>query len=597
MNTYTTIEYFYKGECIVKVSLIKDRDPSLSLTQQILVNRGIPLEKVEHYLNTTDDDIGSWKDLNNIVEAAEKLLEHIAKGSSILIQVDSDVDGFTSASALYNYIISNFPNAKLSYQVHPQKAHGLKVTNDILLNKYDLIIVPDAGSNEYEIHKQMKELNIDLIVLDHHDCDRESKDAIVVNNQLSPGYKNKALSGVGVVWQLLRAIDEISTHNPITVADDYLDLVALGLVADMMDLRSFETRRLVDKGLAIMNHGDVPNQNTFLKDFVKKQSFSLGSSVTPIGLAFYVAPFINATVRVGTLEERVMLFEAMLEDKANEMIPSEKRGAKGELERFSIETARVISNVKNRQKTEELKGAEVFGKHVDEEYLSENSIIILDTGGTVVKDLNGLIANQMQSKYQRPSLVISKKDGMVRGSGRGYESNVMNDFRGFINKSGLAEYAEGHAQAFGVEFTEENFEKFVKYSNKNLDYKDSFKEYEADFIWDETEVTPEMILEIASLKRIWGKGIEEPLIAIMNVKVDENKKILMKNNTLKIMAAQVPCIKFRAPEGAFEELAPNEYTISIVDIIGKTNLNEYNGRFSGQIFIEEYDIKDTKMNF
>lgn len=366
----------------------------------------------------------------------------------------------------------------------------------------------------------------------------------------------------------------------------------------MMDLRSFETRRLIDKGLEIMNRGDIVGQNTFISEFVKKQSFSLGSSVTPIGLAFYVAPFINAVVRVGTLEERIMLFEAMLEDKANTMIVSNKRGAKGELERFCIEAARIISNVKNRQKTEETKGAIAFGKHVNQEYLENNSIVILDTGGTVVKDLNGLIANQMQSKYQRPSLVISKEDGFVRGSGRGYESNVMSDFRGFINESGFAEYAEGHAQAFGVEFTEENFEKFIEYANKKLDYKNSFKEYEADFIIDEADLNADLILEIAMLKRFWGKGIEEPLIAITNVKIDQHKKILMKSNTLKLMAGgDVPCIKFRAPEGAFEELAPNEYTVSIVDIIGKTNLNEYNGRSSGQLFIEEYNIKDTKMNF
>lgn len=213
----------------MKISLKGKRDLSLTPTQQIMVNRGIPLEEIEHYLNTTDDDIGSWEGLENIRKAVAMLLGHIEKGNKILIQVDSDVDGFTSASLLYNYITSNFPKADIDYQVHAEKAHGLEITDDILINKYDLIIVPDAGSNEYEIHKQMKDLNIDVLVLDHHDCDKESEDALVVNNQLSPNYKNKALSGVGIVWQLCRAIDDISDHNPITIADQYLDLVALGL--------------------------------------------------------------------------------------------------------------------------------------------------------------------------------------------------------------------------------------------------------------------------------------------------------------------------------------------------------------------------------
>ena len=581
----------------MEITLKYERDYKLTPTQQVFVDRGIPLEEIEHYLNTTDDDINSWKDLKNMQLAVETYLKHIDKKSKILIQVDSDVDGFTSAALLYNFTKENFPGADLSYQVHENKAHGLEVTDDILQNKYDLVIVPDAGSNEYEIHAELKELNIDCIVLDHHDCDKESEDAIIVNNQLSPDYENKALSGVGVVWQFCLAIGDLAADPIVVHADNYLDLVSLGLVADMMDLRSFETRRLIDKGLEIMNDGNKPFQNTFLAEFVIKQSYSLGSSVTPIGISFYIAPFINSTVRVGTLEERIGLFEAMLEEKANEMVPSTKRGAKGEMEKFSIEAARIATNVKNRQKREEDKGAIAFAEHVNEEYLNKNSIIVLDTGGTVVKDLNGLIANQMQSKFQRPALVISRKDGFVSGSGRGYESNVMTDFRQFINESGLAEYAEGHAQAFGVKFTEENFQQFIEYANANLDYAGAFKEYEADFIMEGPEIDSELVLELAKLKNFWGKGMEEPLIAFRNVPISTSDKFAMANNALKLLAKDVPCIKFRAGEGAFEELAPNEYTISLVDIVGKTNLNEFNGRTSGQIFITEYEIVDTKINF
>lgn len=365
----------------------------------------------------------------------------------------------------------------------------------------------------------------------------------------------------------------------------------------MMDLRSFETRRLIDKGLEIMNSGNETGQNTFLAEFIIKQNYSLGSSVTPIGIAFYIAPFINSTVRVGTLQERINLFEALLEDKASTLIPSSKRGAKGEMEQFSIEAARIATNVKNRQKREEDKGAIEFAKHINEDYLKENSIVVLDTGGTVVKDLNGLIANQMQSKHQRPSLVISRKDGYVMGSGRGYESNVMSDFREFIRESGFAEFAEGHAQAFGVKFTEENFQKFIQYANEKLDYNNSYKEYEVDFLMKDGEVDASLILELAELKRFWGRGMEEPLIAFQEIKIDKENKTLMRGNALKLMAGDVPCIKFRAPEGAFEELAPNEFTASLVDIVGKTNLNEFNGRSSGQIFIEEYEITGKKINF
>ena len=88
--------------------------------------------------------------------------------------------------------------------------------------------MPDAGSNEYEKHKELKDLNIDCLVLDHHDAPYESEFALVVNNQLSERYENKDLSGVGIVWQLCRAMDHFSIEESNRPADSYLDLVAVG---------------------------------------------------------------------------------------------------------------------------------------------------------------------------------------------------------------------------------------------------------------------------------------------------------------------------------------------------------------------------------
>ena len=92
-------------------------------------------------------------------------------------------------------------------------------------HNFDLILIPDAGSNDYEAHATLKSKGIDTIILDHHLAEKVSSDAIVINNQLSD-YPNKELSGVGVVWQFCRYIDEKMKTN---FADYYLDLVALGL--------------------------------------------------------------------------------------------------------------------------------------------------------------------------------------------------------------------------------------------------------------------------------------------------------------------------------------------------------------------------------
>lgn len=582
----------------MRVNLINEINPNYTATEQILTNRGIPYDKINAYLNTTDSDINSFLDLNNMEAAIKMLFKHLKSNSRILIQVDSDVDGFTSAALLYNYLRANYPNARIDYQVHDQKRHGLDMVDSIYQNKYDLIIVPDAGSNEYEKHKVLKDLNIDCLILDHHDTPYESEFALVVNNQLSERYKNKDLSGVGIVWQLCRAMDHFSIEKLNRPADSYLDLVAVGLIADMMDIRSFETRRLIDKGLEIINNPHAKGKNIFLAEIVKKQSYSLGPEVTPIGIAFYIAPLINAVVRVGTHEERIFIFKCFLDEIANELLPSTKRGSKpGDTETRVEQGVRVAGNIRNRQKREQEKAAKIFGQHIDQEYLDNNSLIVLDTGGTVAKDLNGLIANQMQAKYKRPALVVSEVDGYIEGSARGYESNIMKDFKSYVINSGLAEFAEGHPNAFGVRFTKENFKKFIEFSNMDLNYGDAHKEYDVDFIIDYEDLDSDMILEIAKLEKFWGTGLKEPLIMFKNVIIDKTKKFLMKGNTLKLMAKDIPCIKFRAPDGAFEELAPNEYTNSIVDIVGKPNLNVFNDQINAQIFIEDYEIVGTKVNF
>lgn len=582
----------------MRVNLINEINPNYTATEQILTNRGIPYDKINAYLNTTDSDINSFLDLNNMEAAVKMLFKHLKANSRILIQVDSDVDGFTSAALLYNYLRANYPNARINYQVHDQKRHGLDMVDSIYQNKYDLIIVPDAGSNEYKKHKILKDLNIDCLVLDHHDAPYESEFALVINNQLSERYENKDLSGVGIVWQLCRAMDHFSIEKPNRPADSYLDLVAVGLVADMMDVRSFETRRLIDKGLEIINNPHAKDKNIFLAEIVKKQSYSLGSEVTPTGIAFYIAPLINAVVRAGTHEERIFIFECFLDEIANELLPSTKRGSKpGDTETRVEQGVRVAVNIRNRQKREQDKAAKIFEQYINQEYLDNNSLIVLDTGGTVAKDLNGLIANQIQAKYKRPTLVVSEMDGYIEGSARGYESNIMKDFKNYVINSGLAEFAEGHPNAFGVRFTKENFKKFIEFSNKDLDYGDAHKEYDVDFIIDYEDLDSDMILEIAKLEKFWGTGLQEPLIMFKNVIIDKTKKFLMKGNTLKLMAKDIPCIKFRAPEGAFEELAPNEYINSIVDIVGKPNLNVFNGQINAQIFIEDYEIVGTKVNF
>lgn len=302
----------------------------------ILKARGIG--DVETYINPTKNLLLDPQLLNNIEAGVELLHNHLKNNSAIFQQVDSDADGYTSSAVLYNYIKRVAPEANITLRFHTGKQHGVIV--DTVPEGTALVILPDSSSNQYEEHKELKERGIDVLVIDHHLADKESEYAVVINNQLSPLYDNKSLCGAGVVYKFCQYYDTKYEYN---FADENLDLVAVGLVADMMDLRDFETRALVYYGL---NH----IQNPGLLALINKNSFSLGHRVklTPTDVSFSIAPYINAITRVGTQEEKEIMFTAFTDGMRP--MPSTKRGARpGDIEYAGEQMARLATNAKSRQ--------------------------------------------------------------------------------------------------------------------------------------------------------------------------------------------------------------------------------------------------------
>jgi single-stranded-DNA-specific exonuclease len=154
-------------------------------------------------------------------------------------------------------------------------------------------------------------------------------------------------------------------------------------------------------------------------------------------------------------------------------------------------------------------------------------------------------------------------------------------------------YAEGHANALGVGITDENFNKFVEYSNEALQDFDFTPNYKVDFIYHIDDMNPSDILEIANLKSIWGQGVEEPLIAIEGIKVSGNNIRLMaedRNPTLKITLPNgVSLLKFRSSKEEYNLLC-SELGCVTINIVGKCERNIWNGIVSPQIILENYEV-------
>ena len=523
-------------------------------------------------------------------------ISHLTAGDKIFVQVDSDVDGYTSAAAFINYanmLAPGHAQQNISYRIHNGKEHGLIV--DTIPKDVKLVVAPDSSSNDYEQHKTLKEQGIDVLVLDHHEADKVSEYACVINNQLSKNYSNKNLSGVGVVYKFCQYIDKICN---LEYADNLLDLVAVGLVADMMDLKDYETRELITLGINQL-------RNPFIKNFVDVQSYSLKGEVTPFGISFYIAPYINATIRVGTLEEKLLLFESMLDFRGYEQIPSTKRGSKGQFETRVEQACRTCKNVKNRQTRARDYNLSVIENLIEQNNLLNDPILIIQLDEPTEENLTGLIANQIMGKYMRPVLIlnhyieIDKQTGEVlidvwRGSGRNATYSKLKNFREFLTNSNLVEYAEGHANAFGVSIFDKDLNDFKEYVKKELKDFDFSSSYRVDFIWSANEIEQYKndIMDLGKLENIWGQGLSEPYIVIENIKIHKDNLVLMspdKKPTLKIILPDnLTLIKFNSSQEEFNNLI--SAGCIIINAVGTCNLNVWNGNFNPQIIIEEYDI-------
>ena len=601
----------------MKYQLIKPINVKYNILEQILTNRGIDINDIQHYLNTADSDINPPQALgeDKLKAAAATLILTIQNNLSALVIIDSDADGFTSSAILINYLHDLFPawvENKLNYIVHSGKQHGLQDHIDNILDyNYSLIIVPDAGSNDTEECKKLQENNIKVIVLDHHICDEYNSYALVINNQLC-NYPNKEFSGAGIVWQFCRYLDKLLQINN---ADNYLDLTALGNCADMMSMTSLETKHVINKGFHQV-------KNPFFTYLAQKNDYSMKSKINHTSVAFYIAPYLNAICRSGTQEEKMIVFKSMLKHEAFKMIPSTKRGhTLGEQEKLVEQAMRVVTNVKTRQTKIQDSSIEMLEHMIEEQNLLNHKVLLfLLEPGQVEKNIAGLIANKFQAKYQRPVCILTKTieeesvntlysekfdsfftapDIMkitYQGSARGCDRVGVKEFKSLCADTGVCEYCTGHEGAFGIGILQENIQSFIEKTDAALQDMSDEAIYYVDYIYKGSEVSYQDILTIAEMEDLWGKDIEEPLVCIEGLKVSSNMVTVYqkKDNTLKISLPNgISIIKFKATDDECYKLQNQGFGYLELNIIGKANKNEWMGNISPQIFIEDYEIVDS----
>ena len=558
--------------------------------QTILLNRGI--ESWKQYLNLNEDCIHDFNLLKNIDKAISCFVKHIENKSRIHIIVDSDVDGYTSASMVYRYIKQLGEDINITYSLHTKKQHG--ISEDIEIPKdCELLIIPDAGSNDIEQCKELVEKGIDVIILDHHICDKENDFAIVVNNQMCD-YPNKNFCGAGIVYKFLKAIDEELWED---YADKMLDIVALGNISDVMDMRECETRYYVDLGLSKI-------RSKLFKALIEKQSYSMNGVVNITSVQFYVTPILNSMIRVGSAEDKDLLFRAFIE--TDEVFKYKKRGETEESdEDIYTRAARLCYNAKNRQGKEVQKGVDAIDELIQEKEIYKDKVMFINVSDILGETLTGLVAIKIAEKYNRPCLLLRRQkvreDGSLYygGSCRNFDNSPIDSLKDFLDSTGTFEFVQGHDNAAGISIPRENVAKSIKLCNERLADIDFQKCFNVDFDINASDLSVGFIKAIDEMKDIFGQGIKEPLVHIKNIPIwSENFFVMGKNsNSWKVINDEgYAFVKFNVDVDKDEALQiynsnldrEEEYSLGNIDVVGTVSINNYNNILTPQIIIKDY---------
>lgn len=573
-----------------------------NLLYTLLQQRGV--EDPGKLMNLNNSCIHDGMLLNNMDRGLNMLHWHLTNGSSIHVIDDSDFDGYSSAASCINYIRDIGFNNKITFSIHKNKEHGI-VLDRLKDYDFDLLIVPDAGSSDMEQCKELKDK--DILILDHHNFNpldwADIENTIVINCQ-DGKYPNNTLSGVGVVYKFLKEFDKKYDYNK---ADNYLDLAALGMIADDMDLRNPETRYLVLSGLNKINEG---NCNLFIKEIMSKNNLD---KLNILDVGWKIAPLINGVVRMGTVEEKTDVFKAFINVKENrEYQPRKKKGEKEkppiEIQSLQKYMAREIKNIKGRQDRLVKKGVELVDDKINTKKLNDNKMIIVDITQELETTFTGLVANKLADEYKRPVILLRKKGDTYGGSGRNYKLSSIESLQEFLNHTHLFNWINGHDNAFGFNINKNNIDSLVQTTNdllKDMKIEDC---YWVDYEMPVGRLKPKNIIDIGKWKDVWGNTLQEPQFAITDIYVKPEDVQLMgtRKNVIRINKTigdkSITFINFFANEDMYNRMilkstrGLNKKTPKKLkfNIIGKFNINEWEGKEYPQIEIIDFEVSEGR---
>lgn len=546
------------GEPVLRALFARELDIH-PITAQCLINRGVwSLREAAEFLAGETTRLDSPWLLKDLHKAIARIKEAVGKKERILIYGDYDADGVT-ATALLFLTLKGLGVEPVCHLPSREEGYGLKepVLRRFREEGYNLIVTVDCGISACQEARLCHELGIDLIITDHHQPGAELPDAVAVVNPKQRGcpYPYKEFAGVGVAWKLAIALlQEMMGNAAANMADDLLDLVAIGTVADVVPLTG-ENRILVRAGLKKLGERARPGLRALLR------RAAVGDTVTARTVSMILAPRINAAGRVG--DPRVAL-DLLL---SGEETAEEK-------------AALLCSLNQERQRLETLMLAEAQALIDSRPGEAEKPVLVV-AGEGWLPGLTGIAANRLTERYNRPVFLIALNGSSGRGSGRGTPG--FDVFQALQHAAPyLVEYG-GHTGAGGFTIMREAVASFgealVDYSRCEKPPAPASVYLDADVKF--VELTPGLAAELELLE---PHGCGNPPVRLISsgVTVEDARPVGANGNHLKL--------RLRQGDTSFDAigfgLAGTESPPRVLDMVFRPVISEVTGRL--ELIIEEF---------
>jgi single-stranded-DNA-specific exonuclease len=525
--------------------------------------------------------------LKDIDAAVELLYQAILNDERILVVGDFDVDGATS-TALAVKVLTAFGAKQVDYLVPDRFKYGYGLTPEIVQvareRNPDLIVTVDNGIASINGVRAAHELGIKVLITDHH-LPGETlppADAIVNPNQPGDGFASKSLAGVGVIFYLMTALrtylreqgwfEQAGIKEP--ALSTWLDLVALGTVADMVPL-DYNNRILVANGLARIQKGQCQPGILAILQLANRIPRQLSAS----DLGFVLAPRINAA---GRLDDMSIGIECLLSSSVAQASEFASR-----LESLNLERREIQGDMQQQA-----------AAAVEEINTGENSL----PQGLCLFDkrwhqgIVGLIASKMKERFNRPVIAFAQgEDGLLKGSARSVSGINIRDALDTIATThpGLLLKFGGHAMAAGLTIEQTRFNEFADAFAAEIE-RLGYNGDQAEIIITDGELTTnELNIDVAQLLKDagpWGQGFPEPLFE-GHFEVLEQR--ILKDRHLKMLvdtgdSTPLDAIAFNSVE------AGQQPSFSRIRATYRLDVNEFRGQRKAQLIIDYFQADKTK---